>query len=582
MEKRKRKHKGKGTDSSGDADRRGRGMGGKAGPDTADITHEEFEEYRAYLEDLVRNRTETLQRLNEQLEAEVDLHRATVQALRRSEASFKAIAETAPDIISRFDRDLRHLYVNPAVEGVTGLTQKNFLGKTDRELGMPESLCRLWEEMIREVFKTGKIQSTYFEFPSPDGLRIFHMRLAPELSSTEEVVTVVSVARDVTDARRAEEALRRSEESFRHLANNAPCMIIRLSRDLEITFANPASAQLTGMDPAEVMGKPIGRIGLPQPALTSLTEILNRVFRTGRKEASEVGLEVGGQGRTFEISIVPESAASGNVETALMIVHDVTEAKRASEILKRDKAETQLLVDERTAQLLEAKMQLANAQRLSDVGTLAATVAHELRNPLAVIQTALYNIRKKRKNRDIDKHLVSIEKKIAESNQIISNLLSYSRLKQPQLKQTDLYGLIKKSVAGVRESFPSSKARVTERLGSIRGQSFTVDPDQMRQVFVNIMNNAFQAVGEAHGKITVVARRDEEGKDLLISFGDNGVGMSDAEIERALDPFFTTKSKGTGLGLTICHDIVGLHGGSLAIESNAGEGTKVTITLPVR
>lgn len=421
------------------------------------LAEKELAEYSAYLEDLVTRRTEDLQKANSKLEAEVALHRATVEALRRSETGFKAIAETAPDIIARFDRSFRHLYVNPAVERFTGLSQKDFLGKTNRQLGMSEDLCDLWENLILDVFQTGKVREAYFDFPSPQGLRTLHMRLAPELSSSEEVASVVSVARDVTDA------------------------------------------------------------------------------------------------------------------------------KRARELLQRNKAEVEELVEERTAELLNTQLELAHAQRLSDIGTLAATVAHELRNPLAVIQTAVYNVRKKRSNHSIDKHLASIEKKIAESNQIISNLLNYARLKKPQLKETDISHIIEERLAAARDRFARRKIKVRKRIDAwMRKERLEVDARQMGEVFANIINNAYDAFEDSEGVITVTAQKDDTRDRVLISFTDDGVGMTEADLERSMDPFFTTKSKGTGLGLTICRDIVRLHGGDVAIDSLAGRGTTVTITLPVR
>jgi signal transduction histidine kinase len=224
--------------------------------------------------------------------------------------------------------------------------------------------------------------------------------------------------------------------------------------------------------------------------------------------------------------------------------------------------------------------ELARLQESSE--QLAASVAHELRNPLAVIQTAVYNIRKKRENKRIDKHLAAIDRKIAESNLIISNLLNYSRLKQPTLEQTNLFEVIKQSLAEAGGRSPRPDVTVIQHIDSIRRERFNVDPGQMREVFTNILVNAYQAIGEVGGRITVSARRDSAGKDLLIGFEDTGVGMNEETIRRSLDPFFTTKSKGTGLGLTICGDIVRLHGGSLAIESREGQGTTVTVCLPVR
>jgi PAS domain S-box-containing protein len=539
-----------------------------------------FNEYRAYLEDLVTARAEELQNLNKKLKAEVDFHRATAQALRRSEESLRAITEAVPDIIAKFDRDLRHVYVNPAVEAVTGHTVGDYLGKTNRELGMPEHLCELWENLTREVFETGEMRESYFEFPSPGGTEIFHMLLAPEFSPSGEVMSVVSIARDVTDAKRAEAALRTSEITFKSLAENMPCMIIRVNARLEITYANPASECFTESGASEIKGKPVSDLGLPTAAARSLRAMFKKALGRGEWQSQKVRFKLGPATRTFDITVVPEMSDTGRPETALAMIHDISEAERAGDELRRDRAYSQRLVKERTAELAQTRVELEEAGRLSDVGTLAATVAHELRNPLAVIQTATYNIRKKRDNKGLDKHIASIEKMIAQSNQIISNLLNYSRLKEPRIKNTGLFGLIEECVAGAGERFRSQDIEITKTIDSIRGRHFLVDPDQFREVFVNIINNACEAFDGGCGRINVDARSDNGGKSLVMSISDNGPGMSPEIIRRSLDPFFTTKSRGTGLGLTICSDIIRLHGGTMSIESHVGRGTTVTIKLP--
>jgi len=557
-------------------------MGDNASTENNQLAESEYLEYHAYLEKLVGRRTRELERAKEKLETEVALHRATVLALRQSEASFRAVADTAPDIIARFDRDLRHLYVNPAVERVTGLKREDFMGKTNRELGMPEDLCERWEGWTREVFRTGEVKSAYFDFESPEGTKVFHMRLAPEVSQSGEVASVVTASRDVTDAKLAEAALRRSEASFRTLAENAPCVIVRLDPDLTIRYANPASRNVTGRDLSEIKGMKLGDIGLPARPINLLKMAFRKVFRTGKSQKFKARIEAGREPRRFEVLIVPEGSSTGGMDTCLAIVHDITDSEKAMDLLQRDKAATARLVEERTAELLDKELELERARRLSDIGTLAATVAHELRNPLAVIQTAVYNIKKKRETRRVDRHLASIEKKIAESNRIISNLLSYARLKKPELEEADLSNLIEEHLAAAGNRFPKHDVRVVKRIGAIKHGIFRVDAGQIGEVFANIIGNAYQAMEEGRGKLSVVAGIDDGGKNLLISFSDDGAGMNEAEMARALDPFFTTKSKGTGLGLTISCDIVKLHGGSLAMESREGKGTKVTITLPVR
>ena len=392
----------------------------------------------------------------------------------------------------------------------------------------------------------------------------------------------IRLAAEIDVHRATLKALRASEESFRMLAKNAPCAIVRVGSDLSIVYANPSSKGFASTPASDVIGKPIQEWGLPQDLREHILGMLKQVFGRRQRIERKVRVRLNEVPRAFDIVIVPERTEEGPVDTALMMVLDITETDRARELLERDRKRALEIADATTTELLMAQLELAEARRLSDIGTLAATVAHELRNPLATIQTAVYNVRKKRQNKGIDKHLANIDKKIVESNQIINNLLNYSRLNQPKFAETDISKLLSDHLAAARQRFPGHQVKVIKRLNSIQGLNFLVDARQMGEVFANVMNNAYDALGDARGRITVIARREESNGNLLISFRDNGRGMREEELERALEPFFTTKSKGTGLGLTICRDIVRLHGGNLSIESCPDKGTTVTLTLPPR
>jgi two-component system nitrogen regulation sensor histidine kinase GlnL len=259
---------------------------------------------------------------------------------------------------------------------------------------------------------------------------------------------------------------------------------------------------------------------------------------------------------------------------------DITERIKAEEVLKRDKDSIEKLVVQRTAELINAHVELDRSKRLSDIGTLAAAVAHELRNPLGVIRTAVYNIRRKNQNNNLDSHLANIEKKISESNQIINNLLDYSRIKTPQLENTSIYSVLEECIGFEKEKYASKNIGFLTRLDAISDIHLQIDPLQIRQVFSNIIDNACQAIEKEKGVLEVSATLDEGKQNVIISFKDNGIGIEKEDIARLFEPFFTRKSKGTGLGLTICNELIKLHNGKITIESVPGEGTSVLVALP--
>lgn len=222
---------------------------------------------------------------------------------------------------------------------------------------------------------------------------------------------------------------------------------------------------------------------------------------------------------------------------------------------------------------------LEQVKRLSDIGSLAATVAHELRNPLGVIRTAAYNIKRKAQNPLLEGHLANIEKKIIEADQIINNLLFYSRLKLPHIERVELFSILKESIEHLKNKSP--RCAVGKKISSIKGDFIEADPLQLGELFNNILGNAHDAFTGDKGRIEVAAWKDNSG-NIVVQVKDYGAGMDSEQLSRIFEPFYTTKAKGTGLGLTVCKQIVTLHNGAIGFESEKGRGTTVTVTLPLR
>ncbi|WP_404790480.1 response regulator [Altericista sp. CCNU0014] len=169
---------------------------------------------------LVKGRTSSSDLLMRSIRYAIERKRNEA-ALYQREQEFRTLTENAPDIIARFDRNLRHLYVNPAVEAVTGLSVRDFLGKTNRELGMPEALVKQWEEALEQVFETGEQVSIQFEFPTSSGLKYYQSRCVPEFALNGSVESVLAITRDLTEQKQLESQLLRAQrmESLGTLAS---------------------------------------------------------------------------------------------------------------------------------------------------------------------------------------------------------------------------------------------------------------------------------------------------------------------------------------------------------------------------
>ncbi len=223
--------------------------------------------------------------------------------------------------------------------------------------------------------------------------------------------------------------------------------------------------------------------------------------------------------------------------------------------------------------------ELVKKEQLAVVGELAAVIAHEVRNPLAIIGNAVAGLRKPVISREDHDTLLSIlDEENSRLNRLVSDLLRYARPVNVQRQQFSLADLLDRALGLVDRQSKSIKVELKVECSEGRVWG---DANLLRQVFDNLVDNAVQAMGTA-GTLTVRIRATtEEGVDgLAVDIIDTGEGMDTQVRSRARDPFFTTRPSGTGLGLAIVDRIVDAHGGHFEIDSRSGEGTTVTVFLP--
>lgn len=227
------------------------------------------------------------------------------------------------------------------------------------------------------------------------------------------------------------------------------------------------------------------------------------------------------------------------------------------------------------------------ADRLATIGQIAAGAAHEIRNPLTSIRSTIQYLKKKNQDSDQEEMLGELMEEVDRIDEIIHGLLSFSKPVQPQKEKVQLDVLLKQSLTLTAST--ARKNRVQVQFESLREPVITkADPSQMKQVFLNIILNAIQAMNEG-GTLIIQMERIEKESDkkkeiyYLLRFQDTGCGISEEQLECIFDPFYTTKKEGTGLGLSISYGIVQQHGGEIEVSSRTKgkqKGTTVTVLLP--
>ncbi len=192
-------------------------------------------QYQKHLEELVAERTAELTNTLERLQQEITERKQAEELIHLREQEFRAVVENSPDLIARFDPQLCHVYVNPSVERITGIPKQTFIGKTNRDVGMPQKLVTYWDEAMQDVLATGKERLIEFDFPTPNGIKSFQSRIVPELARDGTIGFLLGVTCDITERKQAEEAL--SKRLLRGQAINQVVQAIRNSLDLETIFS---------------------------------------------------------------------------------------------------------------------------------------------------------------------------------------------------------------------------------------------------------------------------------------------------------------------------------------------------------
>ncbi|MGH8973115.1 MAG: sensor histidine kinase, partial [Acidimicrobiia bacterium] len=252
------------------------------------------------------------------------------------------------------------------------------------------------------------------------------------------------------------------------------------------------------------------------------------------------------------------------------------------EILSRRRRYADAVAAERTVQLQQSLRELDAAQarlvaqeRLAAIGQLSSAVGHELRNPLGVLSNVIYLLATKLGRDDpwLDRQLRTAEREVGAATLIVSDLLEFARPREPIFGEVDLPALVDEvlSVSPVPNGIQFA-CRWGPDLPALRG-----DRDQLRQVLLNLINNAFDAMGDS-GLLAVEAEPHRDG--VVLTVGDTGTGIDAATRTRLFEPFFTTKAKGIGLGLAVTLRIIEAHGGSIDVKSQPGSGAVFRLILP--
>jgi two-component system, NtrC family, sensor kinase len=288
---------------------------------------------------------------------------------------------------------------------------------------------------------------------------------------------------------------------------------------------------------------------------------------------------------------IPDIVVGGHDEISVMaeefnimkhrLIEREDEILLLNRTLEEKVAERTTQLDEKNQWLLVAQQELARAERLVGIGILASGVAHEINNPLAIIRGNAELLEMSERLNDSDQSEVeTIIQQVGRVERIVSNLLTFAGTKNTVIRPFYLEALLDDILDQIGHQIPLERYCI-ERKYQIGGVAIEGDEDQLRQVFTNLIVNSLQAM-ESGGVLTVTTVVDRETGSCSVTIGDSGPGISADVQEKLFTPFFTTKPRGTGLGLAVSYGIVKDHNGDIRVESTSGEGTAFTVLLPLK
>jgi PAS domain S-box-containing protein len=497
---------------------------------------------------------------------------STVTKLQRERQWIESIMKSVADPIVLTDLDNEILLQNRRAEELFSGSANAGEGKR-RALKMNDLLFSAYLSSAT-VSSSEVIQRDITLVDPIEGSDIhFEVISTPAANGRGEPLGLVSIFRDVTDLREANEELARNfsklqnaEAESRRERDRLDLIIENVGHPIVVTDSSGnyillnRRAELLFRENDTFGSAAVSAVRTNAVKLTSFISTLASAADTARQGEIELIDPEDGKSLPMEITAREVLDEAGQVTAVVSILHDLTEIRE----LERRRVEQQLF----------------ESEKLAAVGRLAASIAHEVNNPLEAIKNALYLMQTSSDIEQNSRFLEIARKETERVSHIIRQMLGFAR-RPGEVDWVDINQLLEETLVLLEKKMRQQRIRITKDLAPdlphVRARA-----DQLRQVFLNLILNAQQAIA-GEGEIHISTSRYEQAlqPSIIVQLSDSGVGIAEDDLTRIFDPFFSTGKKGTGLGLWVTQDIVRQHGGRIEVSSDIGRGTVFSIVLQV-
>jgi len=469
------------------------------------------------------------------------------------------------------DKNSKITYFNRSAEEITGFKQQEVLNKACCEI-LQSELCENFCP-LEEILETGKPVFNYeilIKNKAGDEVPV-NITASPLRSSNNEIIGIVENFRDLTKHRGLWGKLREERNKAQLYLNIAGVIIVAINENGIVSLINKKGCAVLGYQEDEIIGKNWFDLCVPEDAREERKKTFTKVMAGEQDEVEDyenIIMTKSGEERIIAWHNTTLIDENGHIFGTLSSGEDITKRKQAEE-------------------------ELLQSEKMVSLGQLAASVVHEVNNPLAGIMVYVKLFQKKHREKKIqeestEKQLQKMEKELDRTTRIIRNLLTFARQSDPSISPNDINKIIDAALLLVRNQINLENIRL-EKNFDLDLPQVLADFEKIEQVLINIILNAIQAMPEG-GNLAIttsVAKNTIVGdtrKDTVrIDIKDTGIGIPKENLKKLFTPFFTTKEKGkgVGLGLSVVHGIIGKHKGKIEVESEQDVGTTFSIYLEV-
>lgn len=493
-----------------------------------------------------------------------------IEERRRAEAErqaantmLHAFVEAVPGVVYAKDRNGRMLMANSGTARLVGKPMASILGRTDLEFLDDKAQAQVVMANDQRIMESGIAAEVEEIVRLPDGTPGWWLSSKAPLFDTQGVVVgLIGTSIDITQRKHAEDALRLRERELRTIADNMPDVLARFDRQLRHVFVNGAAERASGRPSQELLGRTNRELGMPTQLCDRWDAAISEVFETNTPVTLEFDFRTGAVTRHYLSRLVPEMSTDGSVRNVMAIVSDVTPQKAAEHALR----------------------EAANRK-----DAFLATIAHELRNPLAPIRNSIHVLQLLGNANPDAAHAVKVlDRQVSQLARLVDDLMDAASIGQGKVNlkphELDLRTTIESAIQASRPQLEAARHELFLRLPA-QPLMVHADPARLEQVLANLVNNAAKYT-QPGGLIQVSAVAEEQW--AVIRVADNGAGIPVEMLSRVFELFEQVREHvphsqgGLGIGLSLVRRLVEMHGGTVDAHSEGpGRGSIFTVRLPL-